>query len=200
MYERILIDIDNTITSLLPTMVEMARYFHRPVPKIEEITDYNLSSVFGIPETEAMTFWQTMEYRLCEHSIVAFERFSNILEQFVGDGTRIYIITNRNEKFREVTEKWLELNNIKYDELHFTSGKSKTELIQELEIDAVVDDKPALFSEVMNIKMGRAEDGLSIYDCDMICVDYPYNRYSPCDIRISSKTGLPILGNESYEY
>lgn len=182
-YKNIGLDIDGTISDLLPTLWAMAKYYRKPIPKIEAVTDYNLSSVYDISPEQSMGFWKEMEYSLCKNSEANHERLTNIFKQFVFFDTEIYIITSRDERFREVTEKWLRDNIIPYKELIMTSGKSKVDVLRDKQIDLMVDDKPSLFHEVK-------EAGL---DTKMVCVDYPYNKGIPCDLRLN-REGL-VMSN-----
>lgn len=175
MYKRVAFDIDGTITSLFPTLWNMAKYFGKPMPELELVTDYNLSSVYGITEKDSMGFWKEMEYSICKNSQADHERLTHMFKQFLDIDSEIYIITSRSEQFREVTEEWLSRNVIPYKELIMTSGKSKVDVLRENEIDLMVDDKPSLFYEAK-------EAGLKTR---MVCVDYPYNQSAPCDLRLS---------------
>lgn len=172
------IDIDNTITSLELTLDEMAKYYEEEPPTVEDIKDFNLSTVFGITSEDSKDFWLEREWYLIENAEVAETRLANMLEMFADNDTEIYIITNRPARFYFETADWLERNAISYKELHVVQ-ESKTQLIKDLELDVMIDDKPDLFYEVQTAK----NNGERIR-ARMVCIDYEYNKNVPCDIRL----------------
>lgn len=174
MYKKIGIDIDNVLTNLDLTLEIMARYYGKPTPEVDDIIDYNLSSVFGINEAESYNFWSEMEYDLCDGAECNQERLSNFFRLFADSKTEIYIITNRSMNYYDVTKNWLNKNHIPHKELIMTSGQSKVDVLRELDIDLMIDDKPSLFDEVI-------EAGLRT---KMVCVDYPYNQDAKCFMRL----------------
>lgn len=177
MYKRIGIDLDNTITNLQPTLWEMAKFYRKPVPCVDMITDYNLSSVYGITEEQSRDFWLAKEYDLCAEAELNGLMLDNIFRLFTDHNTEIFVITNRDIKYFDVTKEWLQRHGIPHKELIMTSGISKVDVLHAYEIELMIDDKPLLFKEV-------AEAGLKT---KMACVDYPYNKAVECDIRLNRK-------------
>lgn len=172
------IDIDNTITSLELTLDEMAKYYDKIPPTVDDIKDFNLSTVYGITAEESKKFWMEREWYLIQNAEVAEIRFTNMLELFADKDTEIYIITNRPARYQFETAEWLERHAIQYKELHVVQ-ESKTKLIQELELDVMIDDKPDLFYEVQTAKNNHER-----IKARMVCIDYEYNKHVPCDIRL----------------
>lgn len=164
------IDLDNTITELNPTLKMLSDYYNKPIMTIEDVKDYNLASIYGINHQDSREFWMNVEHEVCEKSELSTLRFDSIYRNFVDSDTEIYIITNRHEKFREITENWLKINAIPYHKLIMTSGHSKVNVLNEYEIDIMIDDKPHLFHEVHES------------DCktEMVLVQYEYNKDVPC--------------------
>lgn len=172
---RLGIDLDNTLSEISFLLKSLSEYYNKPLMAVENVKDYNATSVYGINHDDSRDFWMHVEHEICEKSELSTLRFESIYSNFVQNDTKIYIITNRNEKFREITENWLEINAIPYDELIMTSGKSKVDVMRQLEIDVMIDDKPSLFYEV-------AQAGL---ETTMVCVDYEFNKDVPCDARMT---------------
>lgn len=195
-YSKIGIDIDNVLTELLPVIEDMALQFGKEVPDLNEIKDYNLSSVFGVEDEVTSSYWKEREGYLIRTSMLALERVNNIYDQFTNDDTEIHIITNRDEKYRGITEQWLYENDIYYHELHMTSGMTKIPLMNKLCLEAMVDDKPSLFHEAYEHKLMRSVTPIS--QIHMICVDYPYNKDVHCEYRLSSKDG-DLIGGSFFE-
>jgi len=55
-------------------------------------------------------------------------------------GHKIFIVTKRGKDLKEITEKWLILNNVKYDKLIITDVKNKGDAILKYKLDCFVDD------------------------------------------------------------
>lgn len=170
---KIGIDIDNTLTSLDIVLEAMAEHYKKPVPSVDDVTDYNISSVYGISEEEAFDFWEKNERWICTESNKCPILSKTIRDNFLHDNSEVYIITARNGKYQEETARWLEENNIKYNMLIMTDGGSKKPIIEHFNLDMMIDDKPDLFYEMKDS------------DTKMVCVDYGYNKGVPCDIRIT---------------
>ncbi len=85
-----------------------------------------------------------------------------------NNGFMVYIITKRPEHLRRMTEKWLELNNLKYDHLCLVESRDKKPpIIEAAKIKAFVEDR---FDTLMNVlsRCGQLEYGL-------YCINYPWN-------------------------
>lgn len=172
--KRIGLDLDNCLTRLKPTIQMMAEYYNKPMPELEDIKTYNLSDVFNVtPELDG-NFWEEMELEAIVNSEFNEAVYNSVFDNLVERDVEVYIITNRHEKYREATEKWLVQNCVPYMQLVMTSGASKVEVLKELEIDVMLDDKPDLFHEVAEANI----------DTKMICVDYPYNQNVECFLRL----------------
>lgn len=180
-YKRVGIDIDNTITHLMsPTIEIMANYYEKPLPEFEQISDYNLSSVFGVTEEESFDFWNEKEHEIVKKSILNESTLKLIFDTYVSKDTEVYFITNRDhDRYYKDTFRWLVDNKVPFTKLIHTSGKSKVDLLKNLNIEVMVDDKPELFEEVaLRKQLGKLKTR-------MVCVDYPFNQHSVCDDRIS---------------
>lgn len=180
------LDLDNTVTELDFTLVEMAKFYGKEIPSVDDITDFNLSEIFNISWGESRDFWESHEHYLIENAVVAETRLSKMLEMFADKETEIYIITNRPKQHYDITKEWLNRCCISHKELHVVQG-SKAELIGELELDVMIDDKPDLFYEALEVK-----DNYEKYPL-MAIVDYEYNKLIPCDVRID-RNGDVISG------
>ena len=65
---KIGIDIDNTLTSLDIVLEAMAEHYKKPIHSVDDVTDYNISSVYGISKEEAFDFWEKNERWICTQS------------------------------------------------------------------------------------------------------------------------------------
>lgn len=172
------IDIDCVLTKLEPTIEHMAEYFNKPVAKLKDVTDYNLSEAYGVSDEETLEFWKEEERYLCETAVLAKGRVETIYDLIVDKDTSVVIVTSRSKEYVEETSKWLEDNEIKHDMLVMTSGECKKPIIDYFGFDYMVDDKPELF---------HAMEGS---DTTMICVDYEYNKSAPAVIRLDQDNNI----------
>lgn len=175
MSKKIGIDIDCTMTDLDIVLKKMSEHYEVDSVEVEDVKDYNISSVYGITEEEAELFWKNHEGWICENSVLNKKRFEKIKEMFVEEGDSVFIMTSRANEFADVTAQWLEDNEIEHDVLLLTDGRSKLPIIKHFNLDIMIDDKPELFSEV------KSDESLNT---KMVCVDYAYNKEVDCDIRI----------------
>lgn len=167
------VDIDCVLTELQPTLDHMAEFFDKECKTLDDVMDYNLSDTFEVEEDECLSFWKNEEHNICKNSVLSKERYSSIIDNFTDEESAIILITSRDEKHTEVTAEWLEDNNITYDMLIMTSGKSKKSIIEMLDMKYMIDDKPDLFYEMVESKT------------KMVCVDYEYNKDAPSEFRMS---------------
>lgn len=108
----------------------------------------------------------------------------------------LYIITARleedvplsmNQSMYEITKKWLDKNKLCYDHLLF--GKpNKFELIEQLQLNCMIEDNPALLRKSGNSKM------------PFLCFDASYNRIALPEnvIRVHSWYEALFLLNKNY--
>lgn len=170
---KIGIDIDNTLTKLDVVLEAMSEYYNKPLARVDDVLDYNLSGVYDIPEEEAINFWKENESWICTESNMCPVVSKVIKDNFINEYSEVHIITARDEKYRKETVEWLKENGIEYDSLIMTGGESKKNIINNLGLDVMIDDKPELFYEMKDSQT------------TMVCVDYGYNKDVPCDIRIT---------------
>lgn len=174
-YKKIGIDIDNVMTQLQPTLEVIAGYYDKPVPSVEDVKDYNLTSVYNITHEESRAFWEEMEYGLCLFAVPNLELIKAMYERYVDEDTKVYAITNRHNKYYSATSNWLTQHEIPVHDLIMTSGVSKVGVLDLYGIELMIDDKPDLFDEAR----------LAGIDTKMVCVDYPYNAGALCDERLA---------------
>lgn len=186
-------DIDNTITNLLPTLRLIEKVFALPEAYLEDVKSFRLSETYGLTREQELYFWNNSETELCRDSELAEERINEILEAYTDENTEIFIVTGRDEKYFNDTEEWLNRLNFKYDKLFCIGKMSKIKLIKELKADAVFEDNPIFFEEVLNDKIYE--------EVDVFCIDYPYNQTSYCTFRLDKTTGkqMQLIVGESNE-
>lgn len=187
-YNKIVLDIDNTITRLQPTLDMMGRVFRR-VPVFEEdVVEFRLSNSYKVSRKKELDFWHTYEEDICIASQVATERLFAILENYTTKDTKIYVITSRGDKYHDQTYDWLVRNRIPFNQLFCLGKISKTDLIEEVKAEAVFEDNPDFFYELWDAGLFPS--------VDTYCIDYAYNQHVPAKFRLDRDTGEEIpVGN-----
>ena len=147
-YDSILLDIDNTITELQPTLDLMAKEFNREPVSAEDVLDFKLARAYNLTSEEEKSFWTGYEIELAERSELAVERVKNMLDTYTHEDTTIFVVTMRPQKSYEATFNWLRANNINFDTLICLGQASKVDYALHFGIEAIFEDNADLFEEV----------------------------------------------------
>ena len=168
------IDIDGVLTNfereLLDYATKMCVEEKWPID-IKRLDQYDEEKTFNWNQEQAMKFWN--KYLIKYFSETPVRTFApEVIEKLRNDGHKIYIITARNNygmpkghegEEQEITRKWLEDNNIKYEKLIFANDEEKLNRCKENEVDIMIEDSPD------NIKRISKEIKMIKFDCQ-------YNR------------------------
>ena len=144
------IDIDDTISETFETLLPYAQKYTIEDLKRESKVhmDGNLGNHFYIVymndwnEQEATAFWSKYYGEILRNlNIKTFA--SDVIKKLKEQGHKIYLITARwdmpNDNVKEITQKWLEQKNVKYDEL-IINASNKLKIVKEKNIDIFIDD------------------------------------------------------------
>lgn len=144
------IDIDDTISETFETLLPYSqKYTIEDLKRESKVElDSNLSNHFyivymnGWNEKEATDFWSKYYGEILRQ--LNIKKFaSEVINKLKKQGHKIYLITARwdmpNDNIKEITEKWLEENQVEYDEL-IINASDKLKLVQEKNIDIFIDD------------------------------------------------------------
>lgn len=183
-YDKILLDIDNTITDLQVTLDLMADELGVERKTVEEAHSFRFAEIYGIDEETEKEFWKENEKKLAVHSELAIERTRNMLDRYTHEDTIIFVVTMRPESLYQVTFDWLRANNIHFNHLICLGTESKIDYAQHFGIKAIFEDNDALFDEVV-------EKGLDD-EFDLFVVDYPFNEHITVATRLDRNTGEVI--------
>ena len=152
------IDIDGVLTNLEDFMINYGTKFciEENIPiQVTEIK-YGEIETFNWTDEQSEKFWNKY---LVQYVIESKPRefAQEVLKQLQEDGNKIYLITARNEyglppeyygKMQELTKKWLEENNIKYEKLLFVKDEEKLAQCLENKVDMMIEDSP---NNIINI-------------------------------------------------
>lgn len=172
---KIGIDIDNVISNFNDTLLTEYLLHDKELRNsgiINKNANYIRKGMFDWNENEETNFYKNNIERTAK-KLGVIEGAKEYIDKLHDDGHIIYIITGRdNGEYTEpynMTKKWLEDNNIYYDDLILTDAydkHAKTKQCLEHNIDIMIDDSVSICSDCV-------ENGITT-----ILMDTPYNRYS----------------------
>ena len=154
---RIGIDIDGVLTDCERFMIDYGSKYclENNLPINFKLGEYDDAKMFNCTEEDAMGFWKTYVIEYFENYPVR-DFAVDIINKLKQEGNEIYIITARNEygvpieyreKIKEITEKWLNKNNIPYDKIIYTEG-SKLPYCVGNYIEVMIEDSPRNIVEI----------------------------------------------------
>ena len=172
---KIGIDIDNVISNFNNTLLEEYLLHDKTLRNsgvINKNADYIRNGMFDWTENEELTFYKKNIERIAQN-LGVIEGAKEYIDKLHKDGHFIYIITGRdNGDYTDpynMTKKWLDKNNIYYDNLILTNAydkHAKSLKCIEHNIDIMIDDS-------VNICNDCISNGITT-----VLMDTPYNKYS----------------------
>ena len=172
---KIEIDIDNVISNFNDTLLNEYLLHDKDLRNsgiINKNAEYVRRGMFDWSEDEEITFYKNNIEKIVK-KLGVIEGAKEYIDKLHDDGHIICIITGRdNGEYTEpynMTKKWLEDNNIYYDDLILTDTydkRAKTKECLEHGIDIMIDDSVRICSDCI-------ENGITT-----ILMDTPYNKYS----------------------
>lgn len=163
------IDIDGVLIDLERTTIDCGTKMcvEKNIPIKIDLSKYWETEKFNWTQEQDNEFWNEYLFTyVVESQTRAFA--PQIINKLQQEENKIYIITARNEEglppkyygqMQELTKKWLEKNNIKYDKIIFTTDKEKLEKCIENNIDIMIEDSPK------NIQSISAKVKVIKFDC-----------------------------------
>lgn len=122
--KKLAVDIDDTLNNWLEICVTLANEYTGQKQRYVDMAEYGIRNLFGWSIEEKELFWEKWEitsYAKASLQPGAVEVLTALREL----GWQIVILTARQGRpaVRAVTEKWLNNNNVPYDELVFDRNK-----------------------------------------------------------------------------
>ena len=171
---KIGIDIDNVISNFNDTLLTEYLLHDKELRNsgiINKNADYIRKGMFDWNEDEETNFYKNNIERIAK-KLGVIEGAKEYIDKLHNDGHIIWIITGRdNGEYTEpynMTKKWLEDNNIYYDNLILTDAYDKHAKTKEClmhNIDIMIDDSASICSDCI-------ENGITTF-----LMDTPYNKY-----------------------
>lgn len=190
---NVLLDMDNTLTRVDVILDRMANVFKKDIVSAEDLKSFRLAKAFGVTEEQEKIFWENYGYEAIEKSEPNKQVIESIFDNIITKKDNIYIITARPESQRIITENWVNRFQIPHSEIILTGSHSKLHHIENLLIDTIIDDNPALFEEIESVPNVFPNSFISKEIADKTikryAVDFKYNRDSVVEYRINRDTG-----------
>lgn len=191
MGNRILLDIDNTMTTSQVIINRMADMFGKEYITNDDLHSHILGDAFGLTPEENQAFWDLLGYEVLESSLPNIPLIQNVYKNIIGTDDEIYIMTARQHEYRFITEKWLATYGVPLTELILVGDNSKVGLIERYDINIVIDDNPILFEELEVVKELFPNSNIARHmkngTMKRYVVDYPYNRDVVAEFRLNEK-------------
>jgi|SRR5690625_188123 len=180
------LDLDGTLT----TMDSTVDVFNRETGKeltIDDYWDYDLKKVYGLTSKESSDMWEKHSEEIFDRALPIWDLDAFLYRWSTYKTTRkkrnkIYIVTARPEKYREITEAWLKRNHVEYDGLYM-GYHTKLAAVIEHGLDVIIDDKGEHI-ELIDLE-GTVE-------CEAYVIDRPYNTWYKTKNRLYVKD-IPVL-------
>lgn len=131
------IDIDGTITKPNDWLKRANAYFGKNVAP-EDVTVYEVHKVLGIERQEFEAFYQRYG-KLIHWEAEIRKGVREFLDRMALDH-QIHIVTAREERMRDITEKWLGAHGIPMDSLALLGNPNKVWKARQLESDLFIED------------------------------------------------------------
>lgn len=155
------IDIDGTVTEAYYWISRANGYFNTKItPK--DVQSYEIHEVLEIPREDYNKFYTLYGEILHEEANIRQDA-KEILCNWYGQH-KIHFVTARDERMRNVTNKWFKYHNILMDSLSLLGSHDKVAKAEELACDIFIEDR---YENALQ---------LAIYGFDVLLIDCTYNK------------------------
>ncbi len=159
---RIGVDIDGVLADSMPLWVdELNRYFNKN-KRVKEIHLYDICQTYEISEQDLYQFLKTRGPHLMSRPLPVQDapHYLNVIKQT----HEIYIVTARDERYRQETGEWLQNHSLPYDELLLLGSHDKIGPCLENNLKLLVED-------TLEIGLQVSAAGVPV-----LLLDAPYNQ------------------------
>jgi hypothetical protein len=155
-----IIDIDNTLWQFCDALYEELKRVNEDFPLPEHWKHWDLWEGYCSKEE----FWgaiNTVQSNQDNHRYQPYPEARGFLSSLKENGYHITIASHRSPDFRSQTEKWLQMHDLVYDDLHLSYHKTR---LFDMNTTLVVDDSPGVLEKA--VESGAMATGLI----------FPWNR------------------------
>lgn len=139
-----------------------------PFHIFQEIKKVEIHDVFGLTAEQGKEMWKNAMEEIYFTSCPAYPYAIETLQDLHDQGHEIFYITARPKEHSERTKRWMIENGFPVHPERFYCGMQdheKVQIIQQLQLDYYVDDKPAVL------------DTLNQDEVKILVKDQPYNQH-----------------------
>ena|GEM_PF-2796380 len=158
---HIVIDIDNTLLDGTTTHLKYCNLVSGKQIKKEQVTQFYIYHYYDWTIDDFNAVYDQYGMQMHDESLPLEDAIEMI--QLLKQKHTITFMTARPEKYRAVTEAWMQRHQVPYDELIMTEGKLDAFLA--IQGDVLIDDSPMYAEQFIK------------HELSMILVDYPYNGH-----------------------
>lgn len=159
---RMGIDIDGTVTCPQALVPYLQKSFDKNF-KYEDITEYDLSNVLKLPESEIYQWFKDNEHEMYKYSPV-HQDADRVLTEWANHYKLIFI-SARHTYLNDLTIEWFKENQVPYHHIELTGSHEKIKTAKRLEVDAFFEDK-----------LDNAIEIHESLDIPVYLFDTPYNQ------------------------
>jgi uncharacterized HAD superfamily protein len=139
---KLAIDIDGTIADLVSALLpQLNKHFNTNIQP-EQVTDYNLASLYNIPQPIWESFFRTQEVNNIYRRLSPIPNSVDALNRIANLGHNILILTSRPVQYYHQTEKWLLDHNYTFHALLHTNNAPKYHYARYYNCQLAIDDNP----------------------------------------------------------
>ena len=121
----------------------------------EAIPTVEIHVPFGLTNEQGGQLWKASMEEIYFTDCPSFEGAKEMLNALAKEGHEIYYITSRPKHYCQQTREWVKAQGFPVVNERFFCGMQdheKIELINKLQLDVYVDDKPAVLNTLVNSK------------------------------------------------
>ncbi|WP_414042915.1 5' nucleotidase, NT5C type [Macrococcus animalis] len=159
---RMGIDIDGTVTCPTALVPYLQKSFNEKF-KYEDITEYDLSKVLNIPESEIYQWFKAYEHEMYQFSPV--HKDADLVLTEWSNYYNLIFISARHTYLETLTINWFKEHNVPYHHIELTGSHKKIETAKQLQVDAFFEDK-----------LDNAIDIHEALNIPVYLFDTPYNQ------------------------
>ncbi|KGX89952.1 nucleotidase [Pontibacillus halophilus JSM 076056 = DSM 19796] len=151
-------DIDDTLINLRGhafSIYQQKLEQEVPVERLDDFKRLEIHELFGLNEEEGRQMWMDHVEEIFFTNCSPFKGSLEVLNELAEKGHEIYYITARFKEFGERTKEWMKEQGFPVQDDHFYYGMNddeKLHIIQELDLDYYVDDKPAVLDTLSDLR------------------------------------------------
>ncbi len=138
-------DLDEVISKTAHMAVDYCNYELGTKIMVEDLVYFFFQeNIFTADDVKQKAICNAMSWAIHSEAMLATSKpyknavkYLNLLNKL---GHKIYIITKREQLFKDTTAVWLHRNNIPFNELVMTDGEEKSSYVKKYNLDCYVDD------------------------------------------------------------